>query len=213
VSLRGSGGAPENPGDPNFGIVERMVYALPKISGPRRPATVVTAGPLGGGGLGVYGALHCGKIYTVLLPTSGKNWTLQFCQTPAQGAATSTQSRSAVVHLEEALLPPEAESRFDFERLPLPPEKTHKLIILKGTIRREGKVENLNVQEGLMPEMDAAALRAFSQWTFKPAMRAGKAVSVDVLVGIPGDRPAPVTGVAARIAGSKTESTGTGKSY
>jgi len=215
VSLRGTGGATENPGDPNFGITEGMVYALPKISRPRRLATVVTAGPMGGGGLGVYGALHCGKIYTVLLPTSGKSWTLQFCQTLAPGTATSTQSRSPVVHLEQALLPPEAESRYDFEHLPLPPEKTHKLIILKGTIRPEGRVENLSIQEGLLPQMDAAALRAFSKWTFKPAMREGKAVSVDILVGIPGDGPAPasVSGAATKIAGEKTDSQGAGKSY
>jgi hypothetical protein len=37
--------------------------------------------------------------------------------------------------------------------------------------------------------MDAAAKLAFSKWTFKPAMKAGKPVGVDILVGIPSDPP------------------------
>jgi hypothetical protein len=37
--------------------------------------------------------------------------------------------------------------------------------------------------------MDAAAKLAFSKWTFRPAMKAGKAVSIDILVGIPSDPP------------------------
>jgi TonB family protein len=112
--------------------------------------------------------------------------------------------------MEQALLPPEAEDRYDFRRLPLPAAKAHKLIILKGTIRPEGTVENLNVHQGLMPEMDAAAVRAFSRWTFKPAMRAGKPVSVDVLVGIPGDAPVSSPGVVEGVGAAMPDP---GKSY
>jgi TonB family protein len=100
-----------------------------------------------------------------------------------------------LVSLEQPLVPPEAQERFDFRRTPLPPEKAHKLVILKGTIGEDGVVNDLKVHEGLSPEMDAAALKAFSQWTFKPSMRDGKPVSVDILVGIPSDGPerAPVS--------------------
>jgi hypothetical protein len=213
VSLRESGSTSEHLGDPNPGLTESMVFALPKLSGLRHAGIVVTAGPIGGGGLGVYGALHCGKIYTVLLPMSGKSWTLQFCQTPTPGTTATVQTRSSVVHMEQALLPPEADVRYDFKRSPLPPEKAHKLIILKGTIRPEGTVENLNIHQGLMPEMDAAALRAFSQWTFKPAMRDGKAVSVDVLVGIPGDGPTSGHGAGAIVEGARVGLSESGKSY
>jgi TonB family protein len=189
-----------------------MVFALPKITGPRHPGIVIAAGPIGGGGLEVYGALHCGKIYTVLLPMSGKNWTLQFCQTPGPEITAPAQTRSSVVHMEAALMPPEAETRFDFKRLPIPAEKIHKLIILEGTILPEGTVQNLKVHEGLAPAVDAAALRAFSQWTFKPAMRAGKPVSVDVLVGIPAVvKPSVESDVPAKIAGSKSVLIETGK--
>jgi outer membrane biosynthesis protein TonB len=33
--------------------------------------------------------------------------------------------------------------------------------------------------------MDEAARLAFSRWKFKPAMRAGKPVAIELLVGIP----------------------------
>jgi hypothetical protein len=212
VSLRGTGGAPENLGELNPGLIESMVFALPKITGPRHPGIVIAAGPIGGGGLEVYGALHCGKIYTVLLPMSGKNWTLQFCQTPGSETIAPAQTRSSVVHMDAALMPPEAETRFDFKRPPIPAEKIHKLIILEGTILPEGTVQNLKVHEGLAPAVDAAALRAFSQWTFKPAMRAGKPVSVDVLVGIPAVvKPSVESDVPTKIAGSKSVLNETGK--
>jgi len=57
----------------------------------------------------------------------------------------------------------------------------------------------------LSSEMDAAALRAFSQWTFKPAMRDGKPVSVDILVGIPSDGPGGVTNAAVGLQGQKSK--------
>jgi hypothetical protein len=116
------------------------------------------------------------------------------------------------VHIEQSLVPPEAEARYDFKRLPLPPDKVHKLIILKGTISSEGRVENLTIHQGLLPEVDKAALLAFSQWTFKPAMQAARAVSVDVLVGIPADLPVTGTGLAVKIGPSKTANSEPGKS-
>jgi hypothetical protein len=188
VSIPGSGDS----GNRSLGSLEAesLVFALPKIIGPRHSTMLVAAGPMGGGGLGVYGALHCGKIYTVFLPAPGKNWTLQYCQTPATGEEPSRRSTyTSVVHMEEGIVPPDAESRFDFKRTPLPFEKLHKYVILKGKITEEGKVTELEVHQGLSDEMDAAAKQAFSQWTFRPAMRGGKAISIDVLVGVPSDPP------------------------
>jgi hypothetical protein len=188
LSIPGSGDS----GSRNLGSLEaeNLVFALPKIMGPRHSTMLVAAGPMGGGGLGVYGALHCGKIYTVFLPAPGKSWTLQYCQTPASGQEPSKKSTyTSVVHMEEGIVPPDAETRFDFKRTPLPPEKLHKYVILKGTITEEGKVADLEVHQGLSAEMDAAAKQAFSQWTFRPAMRGGKAISIDILVGVPSDPP------------------------
>jgi Gram-negative bacterial TonB protein C-terminal len=191
ISVRGSGGAGESLGSPEPERVASMVFAMPKINGPRHDALMVAAGPMGGGGLQVYGALRCGKIYTVFLPAAGKGWTLQFCQTPAPGAAAAPAPKAYanVVHMEQALVPPEAETRFDFKRTPLPFEKQHKFVILKGRIGEDGAVTDLKVYQGLSEEMDAAAKLAFSKWTFKPAMKGGKPVSIDILVGIPSDAP------------------------
>jgi hypothetical protein len=191
VSIRGTDGAGENLGSAEPEHLASMVFALPKISGPRHNALLVAAGPMGGGGLDVYGALRCGKIFTVFLPAAGKGWTLQFCQTPepAAAAAPAPKVYANAVRMEAALVPPEAETRFEFKRTPLPFEKLHKYVILKGRIDEDGKVMDLKVFQGLSAEMDAAAKLAFSQWTFKPAMKADKAVSVDILVGIPSDPP------------------------
>jgi hypothetical protein len=174
---------------------EHIVFALPKILGPRKSTMLVAAGPMGGGGLGIYGALHCGKIYTVFLPAAGKNWTLQYCQTPPEGTKPAPKKTyTSVVRMEEAIVPPEPELRFDFKRTKLPPEKQHKYVILQGRIGEDGKVADLVVHQGLSEEMDAAAKQAFSQWTFKPAIRGGKPISIDILVGVPSDPPPKPSG-------------------
>jgi hypothetical protein len=184
----GTSGKGESMLDPT--IIRDMVYAVPSTMILRKNALVVSAGPMGGGGLNAYGALHCGKIYTVFLAMPGKSWTLQFCQSGGSTAAPVPQNRSAVIHLEQGLLPPDVETRFDFRRLPVPFEKKNKPIVLKGVIKDDGTVGELNVFQSIVPEMDEAARVAFSRFKFKPAMRDGKSVAVDILIGIPTELPA-----------------------
>jgi hypothetical protein len=152
----------------------------------RKNALVVSAGPMGGGGLDVYGALRCGKIYTVFLAMPGRPWTLQFCQSGVTPKA-ATENRSTVVHMETGIVQPDVTTRFDFKRLPVPFEKKNKPIVLKGMIKDDGTVSDLKVYQGIVPGMDEAARVAFSRWKFKPAIRDGKNVAVDILVGIPTD--------------------------
>jgi hypothetical protein len=155
----------------------------------RKNALVVSAGPMGGGGLDVYGALRCGKIYTVFIAMPGKSWTLQYCQS-GHAAAPAVAQNSSVVRMEQGLVPPDAESRFDFKRLPVPFEKKNKPIVLKGVIKEDGTIGDLKVYQGIVPEMDEAARVAFSKFKFKPAIKEGKPVAVDMLVGIPTELPA-----------------------
>jgi len=162
-----------------------MVYALPSVGRLRKEGLVVSAGPIGGGGLNAYGALHCGKIYTVFLQMPGKSWTLQFCESKHDAGPNGTQGRSTIVRLEPGLLPPDAETRFDFRRLPLPTESAHKLILLRGLILEDGTVAQVQVYRSLLPPMDEAARLAFSRWKFRPALREGRPVSIEFLVGIP----------------------------
>lgn len=165
-------------------IFRDMVYPVPSTMLLRKNALVVSAGPMGGGGLNVYGALRCGKIYTVFLPMPGQPWTLQFCQSGAD-AKPATQGRSAVVRMESGIVQPDVTTRFDFKRLPVPFEKQNKPIVLKGVIKDDGTVADLKVFQGIVPGMDEAARVAFSRWKFKPAIRDGKNIAVDILVGIP----------------------------
>ncbi|MCP6770009.1 energy transducer TonB, partial [Klebsiella pneumoniae] len=76
------------------------------------------------------------------------------------------------------ILPPEATIRFNFRRVPLPPEKAGKSIVLRGILTEEGNIEDLEVYQGLLPLMDEAARSAFQRWKFKPAMRSGRPLRV-----------------------------------
>ena len=192
VSIRGGASEVSGSLDPTF--IASLVYPIANAMLPRKNAFVVSAGPIGGGGLSVYGALSCGKIYTVFVQMPGKNWALQYCQMAGSDAKPTQSSTTAVIHLEPGILPPEAQTRFDFRRLPVPAEKAHKMIVLKGVIREDGAVDHLQVYQGVQPVMDQAALAALSRWKFKPAMRSGKALAVQILVGIPPVEPAPAQG-------------------
>jgi TonB-like protein len=150
-----------------------------------RNAFVISAGGVGGGGLGIYQALQCGRIYTIFMPMPTANWTLQYCQQQQDDAQHKADSsaNSRVIQMEAGLVPPDPIEKFDFRRMPVPSE-TSKMIVLKGTIREDGIVDNLKVYQGVLNEMDEVALAAFSKWKFIPAKRGGKMVAVQILVGI-----------------------------
>jgi hypothetical protein len=148
---------------------------------------IVSAGPMGGGGLNVYGALACGKIYTIFLPMKDEGWTMQYCQKPGPDANPKPAPQSTVIQLEAGIVPPEPDmaSRYDFQRVSVPAGKANKLIVLKGTLQEDGNIDGLEVYQGVVPQMDEAARLAFSRWKFRPAMRGGKPVALEILVGIP----------------------------
>jgi Gram-negative bacterial TonB protein C-terminal len=186
ISIEGRGASGE--GTLNGAYVASMVFPIeaPALTF-RKNALVVSAGPIGGGGTNVYGALNCGKIYSIFLPMPGKNWSLQYCARSARPQQMPSEARSSVVHLDKPLLPPDVDlkHRFDFKRIPVAVEKSHRAIVLKGVIGVDGSVRQLVVYQGVVPEMDEAARLAFSQWQFRPAMEDGKPVEVEILVAIP----------------------------
>jgi hypothetical protein len=87
--------------------------------------------------------------------------------------------------MEVGLVPPTADQQFDFRRLAIPEKDADKLIVLRGLIGKDGSTSEVQVFQGVQPEMDAEAALAFSSWKFRPATRANLPISVDVLVGIP----------------------------
>jgi hypothetical protein len=200
-SSRGAGSSPVNAGvtisGPGSGgegglldpaLPAAMIYpvAAPPLN-VRRNTLVISSGPMGGGGLDVYGALKCGKIYSIFLPMPERSWSMQYCDSSAKPASVSYGGYTTVLRLENPLVPPDVDlsHRFDFKRVPVSVDKAHRSIILKGTIAADGTVQHVIVYQGVSPKMDEAARLAFSRWRFKPAARDGKPVAVQVLVGIP----------------------------
>jgi hypothetical protein len=150
---------------------------------------VVTAGPAGGGGLHLYGVLKGGKVYTVYLPMPGKSWILQYCAEDNLVRSGISPPTGVVVRLDPGLVPPSPEEQFDFERPPLSKGRYREMIILHGVIREDGSVDDLRVVQGLLDMVDQASVAAFGRWRFRPALRDGKPVAVEVLVGIPALSP------------------------
>lgn len=184
VTINGAGTNSLGSGLLGAALSQGTIYPVPVAFNVRKNALVISAGPIGGGGLNAYGALTCGRIYTIFLPMPGKNWTMQYCAQDAPKAA-ETSVPATVAHFGEGIVPPQADAKFDFKRLPVPVDKMGKQIILKGILRADGLIDALEVYESVLPEMDDNARLAFSQWKFKPALREGKPIAVQVLVGIP----------------------------
>jgi hypothetical protein len=190
VSVSGAGGIQGARGYIDSLIAGGVIYPVITTTRVRKNALVVSASGVGGGGLGIYQALQCGRIYTIFVPMPTVSWTLQYCQQDDSQPKPNNTSISRVIQMDTGLLPPDPVEEFDFRRMPFPADQPNKIIVLKGTIREDGNVDNLKVYQGVLKEMDEFALAAFSKWKFNPAKRAGKTVAVQILVGIQLPSPA-----------------------
>jgi TonB family protein len=151
---------------------------------PRVSGFIVSSGPAGGGGLRLFNVLHGEKIYTIYLPMPGKSWILQYCAHEDSPKPPET-ARTVQVHTLPPLTPPDAVGQFDFHRPPSKSEPGNNMIVLHGLIHEDGSVSNLEILKGYDQLLDDAAMAAFARWKFRPALRAGTPVAVDILVGIP----------------------------
>jgi outer membrane biosynthesis protein TonB len=183
ISVNGAVGIAGNQGNVDALLAGGAVFPVISLPHVRRNALVVSAGGVGGGGLGVYQALQCGRIYTIFMPMPVGSWTLQYCQGNSQ-PKSNPSANSRFLQLEEGLLPPDPVEKFDFRRTPIPADKAGKTIVLKGIIREDGFVENLKIYQGVLKGTDEIAMAAFSKWKFIPARRGEKPVAVQILVGI-----------------------------
>lgn len=57
--------------------------------------------------------------------------------------------------------------------------------MLAALILRDGTVANIRVVRSLDQRLDLSAISALTQWKFRPAMRDGRPVDLEVLVQIP----------------------------
>ncbi|HWR13553.1 MAG TPA: hypothetical protein VN577_01900 [Terriglobales bacterium] len=180
----GAGGTAIRGGRPESlnGNAEASIFPISKKARVRKAPFLIAAGPGGGGGLDVYGALRGGKIYTIFLNMPGKAWILQYC------AREGVVQKSNQVTFNDPVAPPDATEEFDFQRVAVKPEDRNKLIVLKARIGVDGLVGNLILFRGVQAQLDALALKAFAKWHFIPATRGGQPLPVEVLVGIPVSR-------------------------
>jgi hypothetical protein len=100
-------------------------------------------------------------------------------------AKADPASHTVQITMQPPVIPPASIEQFDFHRPDLQQDPPSGLTVLHGTIGEDGAVKNLTVLQGVEPTRDAAASAAFSRWKFKPALRAGTAVALEILVGIP----------------------------
>jgi len=62
-------------------------------------------------------------------------------------------------------------------------------VILYAVIRSDGSVDSIQLVRGLDPELDANAMRALSQWKFRPASKQGAPIDLEAIVHIPFHAP------------------------
>jgi TonB family protein len=58
-------------------------------------------------------------------------------------------------------------------------------VVLYAVIRRDGSVDSIQLVRGIDKELDANAMKALSQWKFRPATRQGEPVELEAIVHIP----------------------------
>lgn len=184
LSVAGISGAASGEGALPPLRAEALVYPVNSAKPGREPALIVSTGPGGGGGLGVYGVLHCGRIFTRYLPMAPRRWILQYCAPQTDPPAIST-SNVVEIRMQAPLAPPSPVRQFDFHRLARANDGLAQMIILHGTIGKDGSVGGLKLLRGVQATINQAAMAAFGRWKFSPALRGGKPVAVEILVGIP----------------------------
>ncbi|HET7099541.1 MAG TPA: energy transducer TonB [Terriglobia bacterium] len=187
VSTTGNPGAAgaAGAGRLSAGTLAKMVYPVLRTPPKNRFAMVVTAGPQGGGGLHIFGVLKGGKVYTIFLPMPQKNWILQYSMVEDPSYQKTPQQKGVTLQVDFGVVPPAVEKRFDFHHPALTAEQKKKMIILHGFIGADGSVEHLTVYRGVENVANQAAAAAFSKWQFQPAVKSGKAIPIEILLGIP----------------------------
>lgn len=167
---------------------EALVFRAPVVPKIRDRTLVVTAGPIGGGGLANYGVLHGQVIQTVYIDMAGGPWILEFSElhaAPPDDPPSSAGGVQVQIQLQRAMIPPSPVDKFDFKRTGVPLNTTHPLVVLRGTIQDDGTVGALSILDGPGASSEEVAVAAFKKWKFMPAIKNGHPVPVEILLGIP----------------------------
>ena len=58
-------------------------------------------------------------------------------------------------------------------------------VILYAIIRKDGRVDSIQLVRGLDPLLDQNAMDALARWEFRPASREGQPVDLEAVIHIP----------------------------
>lgn len=126
------------------------------------------------------------KIYTVYinmpnLSSGSGSWVLRFAELAERqpGDDTDLAAPIAMRKVDPGYVP-------DAIR-----EKIEGQVLLRAIIRRDGKVERVEVLKSLDSRLDERAVHAMMRWEFQPAMRGGAPVDLEAVIQIPFTLPKP----------------------
>jgi hypothetical protein len=123
------------------------------------------------------------NVYSMVIPIENlpeytSDWIIWFSQHEASGAGEALNVRA-----------PLPLRKFESVE-PVPPgARTEVRVQLAGVITKEGKMEVRALLKNLTPAQESAVLRDVQSWEFKPAMRDGAPVDIDVVLEIPFSLP------------------------
>ncbi len=144
-----------------------------------------------GGGLRDYGIFRNETVFTVYIASGepqAPSWTMQYAELgrAAPDPMVSSLTLSTSGDPQRQLTPPYP---VDKEDPKFPPDvvarNSGRMLVIAGVITAEGKLSQLRIVQSPSTQLNAPALEALSNWTFRPAERAGQAVALKILLGIP----------------------------
>ncbi len=141
---------------------------------------VVQPGPMDGM-LDSSGALSGRPVYSVYLQVgASREWILQYC---VPGEDQSVTMTGGVVRLAQPspLVAPYPKVTY----LPTLQRRSNSYLLIHGYLGPDGRLENLRALRSADREEAVAVLPVLEQWEFRPAMREGRPVRVEILLAIP----------------------------
>jgi hypothetical protein len=130
------------------------------------PGITVVASARSGGAFNLYGSLKGDKVYTIYIDTTLGPAVLQFAD-PTSAA-----------HPYAADLASPQPIRAD-----LPTGLSRTRLVIACVLDRTGAIKGMQVLEPADAVMTSQVLAALPRWKFQPAMRDGKAVEVNAILG------------------------------
>jgi hypothetical protein len=130
------------------------------------------------------GVLSGKPIYSAFVRAGGaKDWILQYC-------IPAAEDRSAVVSGPIVTLGNNSPLTAPYPRVTLRPavkQRPGRYVMVHGTITAAGRFQDLRILGVTDPYETEVVLGVLEQWEFRPAMRDGQAVKVEILLAIPAE--------------------------